>query len=421
MNSDLKTKVDEKLFKTRATITKRLTTGEHYTYLIKAKGTSYLLKGYTICLEHLKPGDLSTKTRFMEALSHIGEAYQEYFFYKIASIFNLHFIKALGFDYDIQLAQEELSFSYVHFEIIFEFSGELLSEIPDLSFTTIYNLMRQSANALSILHNTNVLPYDIKPSNLLYDKSKNLLGVLNMGNNNDTLEFTAPEILLADSKKDTSNLRSVIPYADVYSWGMTFYSLVLSKNQCDLINEAKRYKLGTEDDHMKFLAVVASGLKKIKLKDEEEKMMGVVEKELLKALNYRAEKRPSINEIIAEFKKFEKEEKIKIAYSNIEQQNRSRLIELLAIEDEEAKEYYKNLRKWKDEVKIHKEITGRECKYCESGKNVKAELNCNHYMCADCLIKYIEDKFTKKEYYNYRVTCNICKKTSKLGIPLIQT
>lgn len=433
MKAKLKTKVDEKLFGSRATVTKELVAGERYVYTIKAKGISYLLKGYSICLEHLKPGDQSTRSKFMEALYHVGEAYKEYFLYRILSMFNPHFAKPLALDYEVQLAESELEFSYAHFEIIFEFAGEPLSEFAELGFSDIYNLIRQSANTLSILHNAEVAHYDIKPGNLLYDGDKNLLRVMNMesafGYESKrieykgglwerelmfTLEFASPEILKANSKKSMASLNSVMLCADVYSWAMSFYSLILSKSQCDLINEAKRYKLGTEEDHTKFLDTVSFGLKKVKLKtEEEEKKMVVVKGELLKALNYKPEKRPSMSEIVNSLKKFEKEEKFSIPYSSTEQQIRNRLMKTLVMEDEEVKEYYNTMMKTKSEV--FKEYTGKGCKNCEYGNNVKAELSCKHSMCIDCIVKILRDKFMKKEYHNHRVVCNVCKKNSKMS------
>ena len=61
MEKILKTKVDEKLFGARAIVDNKLKTGEHYIYAIKYKDAPYLLKGQTICLEHVKPEDENTK------------------------------------------------------------------------------------------------------------------------------------------------------------------------------------------------------------------------------------------------------------------------------------------------------------------------------------------------------------------------
>ena len=42
--------------------------------------------------------------------------------------------------------------------------------------------MRQSANALFLFHNLNIAHFDIKPGNIMYDESKGLLKIIDMGN-----------------------------------------------------------------------------------------------------------------------------------------------------------------------------------------------------------------------------------------------
>ena len=86
---ELKTKVDVLLLKTRATIEKKLSIRERYVYCLSHEGTPYILKGYKVCLVHLKPGDQNTRERFMNPVKDIVEVYHEYFFAKIASRLNL--------------------------------------------------------------------------------------------------------------------------------------------------------------------------------------------------------------------------------------------------------------------------------------------------------------------------------------------
>ena len=42
--------------------------------------------------------------------------------------------------------------------------------------------MRQSANALLLLHNIEIAHFDIKPANMVYDAKKDLLKIVDMGN-----------------------------------------------------------------------------------------------------------------------------------------------------------------------------------------------------------------------------------------------
>ena len=41
--------------------------------------------------------------------------------------------------------------------------------------------MRQSANALLLLHNLEIAHFDIKPANMVYDAKKDLLKIVDMG------------------------------------------------------------------------------------------------------------------------------------------------------------------------------------------------------------------------------------------------
>jgi hypothetical protein len=88
----------------------------------------------------------------MKGITTIGEVFQEYFFARTASVFNPHFAKPLLLDHIIKLADDKSSPSYVYIEIIFEYAGTGLNKLGPVTLNDTYNLMRQSANALAMLH-----------------------------------------------------------------------------------------------------------------------------------------------------------------------------------------------------------------------------------------------------------------------------
>ena len=57
----------------------------------------------------------------MTSLSKICEVFQEYYFARAVSLFNLHIAVPLSMDFTIALAENKTSYSYMYIEIIFEY------------------------------------------------------------------------------------------------------------------------------------------------------------------------------------------------------------------------------------------------------------------------------------------------------------
>jgi len=354
MLKGLKTKVDEKYLKGKVNIEKELSLGERYVYKVTHKGTMYILKGYEIVLEHLKPANQGSKERFMESLSKVTEVYQEYFFSKIASIFSQHFTKALDIDHEIKLASNEYSLSYLYIEILFEYGGESLHKLGKLSIDSVYNLMKQSANALTLLHSTGITHLDIKPANIVYNKDTDFLKVIDMGGSygyggssvlyNPTInmqdkvreytrEFAPPELLQAEKAADLVGFRFIIGTVDVYCWAMCFYSILLNKTPSVLANEVTYYKLKTENEYNNFIKGMKASMNEIEV---DEGIMKVkkdfIVKELSRALEYRPDKRPKMREVVDEMNTFEREKNIELAYNKVNDVNKTKLMKILMIE-----------------------------------------------------------------------------------------
>ena len=328
MNPELNTNADIKLFGNRATICKNFSSlrqltggdiGEQYVYQIKNNDTVYILKGYKICLEHLKPGDDKTKEGFDKNFRKFMEIFEEYYFYKIISVFNIHFAKPLILDYEIKLALDEYSLSYLCLEIIFECGGDPLSELQGTSINLVYNFMRQSASALDLLHNIEGMNFSLTPENLLYDRDMCILKLFPLISEQSQIPFdyAAPELQrlpsIFGSKKSEFDPLS----ANVYSWAMCFYALVSNKGECELSNEAKYYKQSTEELYNRFLNSMQIAFKGIKTEQViEQKKLAVICEQLTKSLSFKPESRPKIRDVIINMRKFEADNRIPFSRIN---------------------------------------------------------------------------------------------------------
>jgi serine/threonine protein kinase len=290
----------------------------------------------------------------METLSKITEVYQEYFFSKVACVFSQHFAKALGIDHEIKLANNEYSRPYLYIEILFEYGGESLHKLGKLSIDSVYNLMKQSANALTLLHSTGITHLDIKPANIVYNKDTDLLKVIDMGGSygyggssvlyNPTIsmqdkvreytrEFAPPELLQAEKAADLSGFKFIMGTVDVYCWAMCFYSILLNKTPSVLANEVTYYKLKTEANYDNFIKGMKASMSEIKVNEGIMKVKkDFIVKELGKALEYRPDKRPKMHEVVEEMNNFEREENIELAYNKVDAVNKKKLMKMLMIE-----------------------------------------------------------------------------------------
>jgi serine/threonine protein kinase len=355
----LKTSVDQKYFNGRVTVDKELFNGERYVYRVSKDGAFYILKGYQILLEHLKPGDEESRQRFINVLSAISEAYQEYFFSRIACLFNQHFAKPLEIDQEVELTSDINSLSYLYIEILFEYSGEPLNSFASITIDSTYNLMRQSANALSLLHNTGLMHLDIKPSNMMYNGKTDLLKMMDVGTSfgygthsiickptntakprirEFTREFAPPEILKERYGFNIPIRKLLEGNVDVYCWGMCFYTMLLEKSVAALIHEANFYKLNTQEEYDKFMEATKAAMKRIETRSEMEgKKKDFILELIYEALNFIPQERPNICEIQRRMKAFERREKIEISYEKIEKDYEGKIMRMLMIGSEDKR------------------------------------------------------------------------------------
>lgn len=345
INTGLKTQVDINHFGSPSIIRRELLTGPQYAYQVIAQGQPYIVKGYQVSLEYLKYKEADSKTRFISALKQIEDIYKEYFTSKVISEFSPHFAKALDIDYAVDMPSDDSDLPYLYIEVLFECAGESLCDVGGLEIDLAYNLMRQSADALSFLQNTKIAHFEVNTKNLLYDKSADLLKIMNLteGNHNllkcrpinQSMLPGVPELLPPEVFKIQPAINLKSESVSTYCWGMTFYSIILNKNQAKLMNELERYKMSTElvyQDFVKCMKIAIEGAKTARTKEK-----GFITEQLVEALSFKPEERPPIGAVLDRMKAFEERERMSTPYLSAEKLFKLKLQKTLALklEDEE--------------------------------------------------------------------------------------
>ena len=131
--------------------------------------------------------------------------------------------------------------------------------------------MRQSANALYVLHTIGIAHLDLKPENMVYKKDPiygdHLLKIIDLGIsykcntqtrlNNSTVNLTdklggltaayaPPEILRRAVDLSVKDVKFTLGKTDIYSWAMTFFTMLTGRNTIDLNTYSSTYKLVKE-------------------------------------------------------------------------------------------------------------------------------------------------------------------------------
>jgi serine/threonine protein kinase len=385
--------------------------------------------------------------------------------------FSPHFLEALEIDLALEIPLDGSDLPYLYIEILFEHGGESLyfSSISDIS--TLYSLMKQSANALSLLGNIGISFIDINPINIFYNGSSDLLKLVNVGNSFEyetrsillkrsaavdknirrfTAEFAPPEILQGKIQLDAIEGNIKIMNADIYCWAMCFYSIFLKKTQVNLKYEADCYKFNTEEYYEPFIKGLKVAMGNImEWIGNKYKLKEFITTELCKALEYTPTKRSKINEVVVRMNEIERTEGIKEPYLNRE--FKEHLVKLLGIDKSKLaanNEEVKDIKSLSESIgdKINDALTMSgymekmvvdshaiqkttqrevgveemkdiedECKDCLNECNAKGKLKCGHGVCGNCTDTYISKKFSLDKRYEYKGFCMKCNKVKELS------
>ena len=319
--------------------------GDKYIYKVNHNNTPYILKGYRIQIEHLNPESTKSADLFKDSITIISEVFQEYFFARIASFFNLHFAKPLLLDYIIQIAENRFSNSYMYIEIIFEYAGIGLDKLKSVTFNDAYNFMRQSANALTLLHDIGMGHFNIKPDNMVYDKNSHILKMISMESSfgavtrrgittgplsserrSITLAYFPPEVSRKIEDKEILNLKMPLDAINVYCWGMSFYSMLSKTTAAELIRDNKCRNLELEENYKNYIEEIEGSLNTIDKDSVNKDINNKVKDLLLRALSYEPKSRPTMKALVDDMRNFEKQKDIKIKYAQTEAKYNKELI-----------------------------------------------------------------------------------------------
>lgn len=394
--------------------------GKRYVYRVVHKGASYILKGYRIALERLDSANKQSVEQFKEGLVQVSEVLQEYHFAKATAPFNPHIAQPLSLNFEIEVPEEEDSSACMHIQIVFEYAGVALDRLEPGTVEATYNLMRQSASALFLLHSLGVTDYDVKPSSMVYDSGKDLLKLVNMGSafgcatrakspnatvnldgkaRSGTPAFAPPEMLkMAEGSEIAPSLGMTLPAIDVYCWGMSFYSLLSNRRSDELESEYMKYKLGSEADYNVFMKLTDVNFNSVKTKNAtESSMMETIKSLISSSLSYKPKERPGMREIVGRMKDFERRKKVPLRYAQTEAGHHKALKDLLLM-SEQPRKLSSALGELSEESK---------------GDDV-VELKCGHAVTKEYLVNYMLELFLKRQPCNYSCMCSMCREPERL-------
>jgi serine/threonine protein kinase len=323
----MKTQVDVKSLGHTSILEEELFKGENYMFRVSNEGKSYIVSGHKFDIGEFK------QEEFANIMTIIKKIHKRYFISEVVSTLSCNFAKPLGIDYKLD--------DSLFIEILFECKGEVLNNVRGV--LAIYNLMRQSASALVLLHTLRFDNPNLLLSNMRYDKSNDILKILRVEKieeSNKEAEILAPPEIIQKKEQDNKA-------ADVYYWAMIFYSLLLNKDDATPRNEVNLFKVGEKDKYEGFLEFMKENIEKLNAKTKIKEIIAWI---LKRCLAFDPKERPKISTIIEEMKEFEQQEKIHTKYSVIDKELSKKIENALsAIEVKETnKEELKGLE---EEVK----------------------------------------------------------------------
>ena len=255
----------------------------------------------------------------------------------------------------------------------------------------VYDLMKQSAVGLSLLHNMGITHFDIKPQNMVI--SSNVLKIIDMGS---LYEFAEESKLYSPTKSITSKIREFtqifsppeilrkleninfvqtdyeLGKIDGYSWAMAFFVILTKRSQHNLTRDINTYKLGEKDKYNDYLKnVIEFELEKIDAKNESaEKTKKLVIELIKKQLRFNPKKRYKMCKIVKKMREFEKNENIKTKCTSKEQEYINNTLNLFMIDKETISKEKEDDEK---ETKSSSKLLAIKKELNEVYKNIKAK------------------------------------------------
>lgn len=184
-------------------------------------------------------------------------------------------------------------------EILYEYgSSTILS--ATLTPVGILSSMLNVADAMIILHKSNVFHSDLRPGTILFEANE--VKIIDFG---ISITFDSRMRHIRNGLREKKGLRYSYAYyppeavglrdyepgkVDVYCWGMSLYQLVTRKSERELEEETRLFRL-SEDKYDQFLELVR------KVKVEKEPLNKLLVEVLLLTLDWDCRKRPDFAEL----------------------------------------------------------------------------------------------------------------------------
>lgn len=217
----------------------------------------------------------------MELVSKLGEVHKEYNFYRVGSMLSEHVVRPLKMEYALKGSSE------LCVEILLEHPGEQVSQLNETDVDNCFELMRQSAHAMSLGHSLEEACLNVRLDSTFVSRETGTLKVLK-GYARSAAYTMPPEVLKEEVPYESSTA------AEVYVWAMSFYSMMLGKTEEELKREVNGYKLRGKESYERFIEGARRELQG--LRGSELKKSAALE-ELVRALSYEPRERPSMAEI----------------------------------------------------------------------------------------------------------------------------
>jgi len=322
----------EEILKGQPTIDILSESDKEYVYKL-FKDSEYILKGYKLSLVGLDQPE--AREIYSKILSRLSLIYRKFYLSKLNNILSPHFFTPINFATDYEY-QESSKSAFIYIEILFDYAGEPLESYKGkVDIMQMYNWMRQSANALELLHRIGVSYIDISLKNIIYNETTDLVKMIDKTESlrEPTLDYAPPEVLQSSNKElNAGNMEEIIAKSiDVYYWGMCFYTLLFNKSDKTIEEENAQYKLTNAEDYSKFLDGVKEELKAVDTEDK--KVKEFMAEILISALQYSQGDRLPLSKIVDRMRKFDIEEGIKLKYHEQEKISLKKINEMLGLQN----------------------------------------------------------------------------------------
>jgi serine/threonine protein kinase len=407
-----------------------------YSTRIEINGKDYIIKGETIKLKHINSNQEVTRNEWKDPLKTLHRITKDYHLKRLLSKSNKHLVTPLHLaitkeSVAIGNVKDDIPRLYEHIEVLYEDYGKPLDELDIPDYKTLYNCLRQLCFSLLLLKSQSLHNIDISPTNIFYNKDKELLQLFDIGDHaergrrvnlvNTSTEFAPPEYLSTTDEILMGKEREITGKSDVYCIAMMLYMVILNSANRKCSREVQGRNMGlmsrrirSRDEHDKFVNEVIEKISEIEnaknkeeRKDEVEErkrtegaLMKFIKSKFRKALDYDLNKRPSLAELFWKIRHFETKKNIKVPHTET-------IEDMKTIEGIYLDPVMTLSEETKVKISIEEELT-KETYECHNKDHPRIELECEHKEV--CITSSMVKNLLCKKLFLTEVRCLECEK-----------